>query len=428
MDSILNNDPSKLESYMDIIPIEKLTKESLSKFIDTILSICANNGRIGGVVKVIIDTLSTRAYKTSDGEVELYTRLLLDPFISIDALKVIAKSYPEITFGELMDYLIVSNTGYSSLLAANRLVEIYRPTSSMISELIDECRHIDNTYLYNFLINLTDKEEAPMPKWMILREPIPDMKDIRLPPLTSPTFDLTDIRKVLGIILDSMEYSGLVTDDKGVIRSILSFMLSNISTQDRHTILSRYITTESLKSLQDDTEIYQILGPSNPFTDSSLSQLTYGGSRMFISNEFDYDDEEESIVDWYIGRCQVCLRRIKSRFRALRLPRPHGGWIGCYCSFECMNTALTDKEEHEDRPDLITRVMIKELEKSMYRVGILERTGDFTKEQMDQIQSTVDYLEQVEYNTNMILYDINNRIREIEDIKKQMVVSEVRKI
>jgi hypothetical protein len=371
--------------------------------------------------------LSTRSYKTSDGEVELFIRLLLDPLISIDALKVIAKSYPDITFGELMDYLIISNVGYSSLLAANRLVEIYRPTSSMISELIEECLHVDNTYMYNFLINFADKEEAPIPKWMILKDPIPDMKDIKLPSLINPTFDLTNIRKVIDIILDSMEYSGLVVDNTGAIKSILSFMLSNLSVQDRITVLSRYITTESLKSLQDDTEIYQLLGPANPFTDSSMSQLTYGGSRMFISNEFDYDDDMETIVDWYTGRCQVCLRKINSRFRALRLPRPHGGWIGCYCSFDCVNTALTDKEEREDRPDLVTRAMVKDLERSISHIGILERTGDFTKEQMDQIQSTVEYLNTLEYTSNNVLYDIHNKITRIEDIKLESILKEVKR-
>ena len=58
------------------------------------------------------------------------------------------------------------------------------------------------------------------------------------------------------------------------------------------------------------------------------------------------------------------------------MPRPHGGWIGCYCSFKCLRDGVSDKELDEGRPDLATRSMVDSLEDQFDDIGIQDRVAD----------------------------------------------------
>ncbi len=38
---------------------------------------------------------------------------------------------------------------------------------------------------------------------------------------------------------------------------------------------------------------------------------------------------------WYTGKCEFCAIPIYDKTMACRIPRNHGGWSGCYCSWDC---------------------------------------------------------------------------------------------
>ena len=100
----------------------------------------------------------------------------------------------------------------------------------------------------------------------------------------------------------------------------------------------------------------------------------YGGCRLFLCKEFESiningDDidvmamEEQVIVnDWYRKSCDKCLKRISKRHHGIRQPLCHGGWRGCYCSFECMEVDINDDPQ--------VAVMIGRMKEQLDVIGI----------------------------------------------------------
>jgi hypothetical protein len=57
--------------------------------------------------------------------------------------------------------------------------------------------------------------------------------------------------------------------------------------------------------------------------------------------DIDYEDtsylnEVEDPQAWFHGSCEHCERKIRKFRHAVRFPVLGGGWIGCFCSFDCL--------------------------------------------------------------------------------------------
>ncbi len=50
-------------------------------------------------------------------------------------------------------------------------------------------------------------------------------------------------------------------------------------------------------------------------------------------NDDGLNDDDE---DWFMDFCDFCEDRIPYRNLALRIPMQHGGFMGCYCSIQCI--------------------------------------------------------------------------------------------
>lgn len=121
-----------------------------------------------------------------------------------------------------------------------------------------------------------------------------------------------------------------------------------------------------LESLSTDEVYYALFGPCHPYKNSSLALLSititandlvkylkdneynniwrkldlnkhFGGARMLLDNKNIPDDQ----TDWFIGACQQCHKKIRTRSEAVRQPRPAGGWRGCYCCWSCVRDELS---------------------------------------------------------------------------------------
>ena len=109
----------------------------------------------------------------------------------------------------------------------------------------------------------------------------------------------------------------------------------------------------------DSTPYFREYGPVNTLYtvdsedhDGSSPCGKFGGCRMFLCTEFedmDADGTEVDIfaveehvadLDWWRESCDVCHKRISSKYAALRLPLVGGGWRGCYCSEECLKSII----------------------------------------------------------------------------------------
>lgn len=91
------------------------------------------------------------------------------------------------------------------------------------------------------------------------------------------------------------------------------------------------------------TSLYNKFGPANKPPDDNISENKYclegEGCHMLLCNHItDYADgeEKEENEDWFSGECDVCHIGIKKKAYALRRPLVRGGWLGCYCSKECL--------------------------------------------------------------------------------------------
>lgn len=132
----------------------------------------------------------------------------------------------------------------------------------------------------------------------------------------------------------------------------------------------------TLYGLLTDKTAFRCYGPVNPFTDEDYSIIDdntkYGGARMLL--DFTFLNREHE--DWFVGHCENCKRKIKGRRFAVRKPVFLGGWIGCYCSWQCTHIAMM-----YSMPDLeidyaaldIELAMVREFQRQCDEIGIYSR-------------------------------------------------------
>lgn len=164
-----------------------------------------------------------------------------------------------------------------------------------------------------------------------------------------------------------------------------------LDSEIQDTIISQYaisLITEKIQMLApvkqipnfDDIPLFQEFGPVNTIytlnpniIDPSDDCGKYGGCRMLLCTEFEEmhtDGEKIDIMaiddqpffqDWFRGSCDKCLKKISKRHYAIRQPLCHGGWKGCYCSFECM-------EENIENANIA--LMIGRMKEQLVTIGI----------------------------------------------------------
>lgn len=116
-----------------------------------------------------------------------------------------------------------------------------------------------------------------------------------------------------------------------------------ISQYSLSTVIEKIQLLSEVKELElvNDIPLFREYGPVN--TLFSLVKHTSdhpcsrnGGCRMFLCNEFEEEEDENEISDWFTGTCEECSASISHFWYALRMPLKHGGWKGCFCSFRCL--------------------------------------------------------------------------------------------
>jgi len=108
----------------------------------------------------------------------------------------------------------------------------------------------------------------------------------------------------------------------------------------KEEIYKDYILAKYREQLGKVPILDRLFGPANRQPNLNLSNTSicsiFGGCRMFLCDCLDP-------FEWFSGHCDICLKRIKKINYALRLPRIGGSWSGCYCSFECLESDITEK-------------------------------------------------------------------------------------
>lgn len=103
---------------------------------------------------------------------------------------------------------------------------------------------------------------------------------------------------------------------------------------------------DEVKKLENDIERFRFLGPCNVMCGARSREVLNGQMemRMFEDNRF-VDDADDQFTNWFTGNCDECWYKIKCRRYAVRKPLSTGGWIGQFCSWNCVRLNCDDTGE-----------------------------------------------------------------------------------
>jgi hypothetical protein len=141
-------------------------------------------------------------------------------------------------------------------------------------------------------------------------------------------------------------------------------------------------------------------GPAHPAPGESPNSAQ---ARMFECVTWEEDSEDDAMAnDWFLGYCRWDYYQIYNRKCAMRIPRPEGGFEGCFCSEECArevvvrrynppeelrNVWITEKERDDFafESSVIYRLLIDRIVKDLRKFGVLDegselKSGAFSSE------------------------------------------------
>jgi hypothetical protein len=182
--------------------------------------------------------------------------------------------------------------------------------------------------------------------------------------------------EAINIMTEGLSNLGYSIVDIDNAKKLLLQEIQN-SYERKKELLEPILRNNKELNLTSNKVLFQIYSAANPLVNQDLTLNTisakYGGCRMFLCDLFDYNEDFDFVEDWFTGSCLQCLKRIKKKHYAVRLPRPHGGWENCYCSFKCMRENLYENEAQEAQPDLLSHELITAFEKRVNEIGIQDR-------------------------------------------------------
>lgn len=188
----------------------------------------------------------------------------------------------------------------------------------------------------------------------------------RVPPMISVSDSKWDMARKI-----RLRYPYLSTDKN------IQLLADNLP--DNKDDILAYVTEYNLhrpaiydRVIHDDNSTIAF-GPVNPYSvihDDILAQeyengtldinVVYGGPRMLHDLSIELDEGGLPAYSWFTGFCRQCSTRIERREYAVRKPYVKGGWLGCYCSWECIMDDLEAemKDTTNEETDKITEIQI----------------------------------------------------------------------
>ena len=390
LESIKNDRLNELDRALKIMPVERINDKGES-LLGTLLMYCAGYGR-EEASRYVLDRWKV-TFPDSD-QISMMARLFTLHSVNVPTLTFLSSIHTDYTFVELFDELILFDNSPQIAIACGRADAVYGNQPHETYKMLREKAIEQGNYVIEEFLIEKIAETAPFAKRgeylkNYLAEYYPQFEN-RLP-TEKELYDIahTESRKeveteivfpsndeTVNLLTEGLNNLGISVEDieraKDVIRK-------EIENEDRKKELLLPILKERKeKELDKDRLLFWTFGPSNPLLNQNLNLDTpsarYGGGRMFLFELFDYDEENDYIVDWFTGSCRQCLLRIRNRWDALRKPGSMGGWKYCYCSFDCMRKDHEETELQEDRIDILTSKLIDAFEKTIFSIGIQDRT------------------------------------------------------
>lgn len=383
MEAIANNDIERLEQQLYLISFKYELEQLESMVLLNMMLTTAMTHQNSEVVLPILEAWNNHLPIYED--VSLFTTLMLYPVVDVGALRFVATSLVNVSFLEVMDELRLLDDSDTTAIACQRALEVFGPQSQEVYQVaylnaggtLDPEQAVQNPDNLNqavlaFLSNLLKPMMAPKPEW-VSQDEKPEDIIFQLSPPPIPEQTLT-LEEQVDLVTAGLQASGLTLADREESIEAVTAILKSATEEQKMELLRPVLEKEQLDSLQGDRELFRLLGPANPLYDSNNQQLAFGGCRMFSCQLFDYDEENMEYYDWFNGLCDTCHKGIARRQYALRMPIASGGWVGCYCSFQCLRRGIDQREEDNRRPELAIRLMVDNIEQQIKDIGIQDLT------------------------------------------------------
>jgi hypothetical protein len=272
--------------------------------------------------------------------------------------------------------LIEFDSSGQIITACQKADKIFGPQPYETYKIVQEHAYeLDNNNVYEYA---TDKMEetapyAEYPTWLIKPDVLITDEELQKIPEKEINFEVPSDEEAVELMTKGLTHLGISVGDLERAKTFLLQKLSVSTMKEKIEILKPIMKNQTNEISTSDKELFRIFGPANPLVDQDLTLNTpsskYGGCRLFLDETFSYNEEFEYVEDWFTP-CNYCHLKIRKRWHALRKPRAHGGFVGCYCSFKCVRESVFwDGEE----PDLLTHELINIFEKEIKETGIYDR-------------------------------------------------------
>lgn len=375
--AISKNERDDVKKYLDIVPLEDMSPESTDTLMKNLL-IFAHQYNSADSANLILEQFD-QLQPNSDRSLSSFTRLFTFPDFPTDVLKWCIVAFNTESYIFVTDELIRFDSAEELLPAYQRATDLYNVTDAeTIQSCLDSATSEDNSiavwFFSDALLKVADLAELQPYVKNFLETEVPIYKELKIPEFKFEAPSIPNVPEAVDLLTAGLENTALIDTEVARIRAELRRTLEFKSEKEIYELVKPTLLNQQYYELKDNIDLFRIMGPVNPEykADLTLDHICYkyGGHRMFYCTcyEIDYEDDEAR-SDWFSNNCSICLKRIKSRAHAWRRPRPQGGFRGCFCSKECTENSLTEV-------DVITSLMLKEMEKSMYKFGVQDRNED----------------------------------------------------
>ncbi len=386
INSINEYDTDQLTGLLETLPIEELTIDRSNNLLLTLMENVYTQNR-DEMVGIILKRWSESMVLAESIEGEYYPIIIKMLMTNLFPDEMIAYILRVTKMGiiEILTDLIDEDKNDQLVFAINRVIDMYEIPNIDVIEYLKKTANEKENDVYVFAMDriiqqkgLTDYVEKP--KWVytpkILEKESSLINNLPNEKIKNPK----DIEDAVRILTEGLYDLGLTTEAIDESKEILTDNLTKLSKEEEYDKIEDFIKPSLVSNAREvfitDPQIFTVLGAVNSQALSDLSPNTicfkYGGCRMYYCNCFTYDEDQDDqfqaeIPAWFTGFCQVCNRQIKKRTYALRRPGLSGGWHGCYCSYECVQSDLTN---------LVDKQIMNQVLNDLDEYGVLDRIED----------------------------------------------------
>jgi hypothetical protein len=273
--------------------------------------------------------------------------------------------------------LFQKGEGESLKIALKNLFDMLgTPSGTTYRLLWDEAMNSKNSIAIEFMSGLQSKYsgKSDKPSYVLENEDKIEEKDLLLivDDIISEMCPFDTIDNCVNLLIKGLVKHGLDLLDMDKTKELLYHKLSSMDEEER----TRYLSSFVIDQLKENESLFHILGPLNDREYESEKKndsiCDKYGCRMLYCDCFEFhliDPETESSsvsnsrsTRWFKGECEKCSRKIPKRCYAVRCPLEKGGWLGTYCSWNCLYLSGNGDED-----------LICKYEKEMNEKKIIDR-------------------------------------------------------